>query len=169
MKKSLFCKTVALLALVILVTPATSQETNLEVASAVICKEVTSLEPIGPDISFPASIGRLCCFSRIVGASTPTTVTHVWYSGPTQRARVPLAVKGPDWRTYSSKIIQPHEIGSWRVEILDAEDTVLKVLQFITTAEERVASPGLVETVEPTQKAPPPKPQTEAPAERPVD
>jgi len=54
--------------------------------------------------------------------------------GSSMRARVDLAIKSSTWRTYSSKIIQPHEIGSWRVEVLDPEGTVLKVIQFITTS-----------------------------------
>jgi hypothetical protein len=105
----------------------------LEVAVAAICQNVVDREPVDAGISFPASVGRLNCFTKISGARTPTQITHVWYFGAQERASVDLAVKAASWRTYSSKIIQPHEIGAWRVDVLDSTGTVLKELQFEIT------------------------------------
>lgn len=123
--------------LMVLCPGAFAQETDpLDVDVSAICTGVENLEPIGAGISFPNSIGELYCFTRITGALTPTTVTHVWYFEDTERGRMDLAVNAPRWRTFSSKIIQPHEIGSWRVEILDSEGDVLKLIQFITTPEQ---------------------------------
>jgi hypothetical protein len=106
------------------------ESSSLEVAVAAICQEVVEREPVDAGISFPASVGRLYCFTKIAGAQDETQVTHVWYYGSAERARIDLNVKSDSWRTFSSKSIQGHEIGSWRVNVLDAAGTVLKELQF---------------------------------------
>lgn len=136
MKKSLSRLFAVILATVCFTLPAGSsaqEAIQLEVDVSAVCENVVNLEPTGTSVSFPVTLGRLCCFTRILGADEPTTITHVWYYGMDERTRVELIIKGNPWRTYSSKIIQAHEIGSWRVEVLDPEGTVLKVMQFITT------------------------------------
>ena len=105
-------------------------ESSLEVAVAAICQDVVDREPVDAGISFPATVGRLYCFTKIVGAQEETQVTHVWYYGSIERARIDLSIKSDSWRTFSSKSIQEHEIGSWRVNVLDPAGTVLKELQF---------------------------------------
>jgi hypothetical protein len=104
-----------------------------EVAVAAVCRDVVDHEPVDAGISFPATVGKLYCFTKITAARSPTHIAHVWYFGPTERARVELPVNGTSWRTYSSKIIQAHEIGSWHVEVVAASGTVLKELQFEIT------------------------------------
>lgn len=106
---------------------------SLEVAVAAICQDVVDREPVDAGVSFPASVGTLYCFTKIAGAQEPTKVTHVWYFGATERARVELDINSSSWRTWSSKIIQAHEIGSWRVDVTNEEGTVLKELQFEIT------------------------------------
>jgi hypothetical protein len=125
--------TVIVVFLAIPVAVQAESHAGLEVAVAAICQKVVDREPVDAGISFPSSVGRLNCFTKISGAQTPTQIRHVWYFGANERARVSLAVKSANWRTYSSKSIQPHEIGSWRVDVLDSEGTVLKELQFEIT------------------------------------
>jgi hypothetical protein len=103
---------------------------NLSVDTAVICEKVEDREPVSAGTSFPASIERLYCFTKVLGAQTPTEVTHVWYFGDTERARVNLSVRTASWRTYSSKAIQPHEVGAWRVEVLGPTGEILKTVRF---------------------------------------
>ena len=113
---------------------AVAQETpTLEVAVAAICQDVVDREPVDAGVSFPASVGTLYCFTKITGAQNPTKISHVWYFGATERARVELDVNSDNWRTWSSKIIQANEIGSWRVDVLNEAGTVLKELQFEIT------------------------------------
>lgn len=113
---------------------AVAQEApSLEVAVAAICQDVVDREPVDAGVSFSASVGTLYCFTKITGAQDPTKVTHVWYFGAEERARVELDVNSDNWRTWSSKIIQAHEIGSWRVDVLNEAGTVLKQLQFEIT------------------------------------
>jgi hypothetical protein len=109
------------------------QAGTLSVESASICTGVANREAVDVGTSFAVSVGRLYCFSKIADIPESTEIVHVWYYGDTERARVSLGVNPPAWRTHSSKIIQAHEIGSWRVEIIDTSGNLLETLKFETT------------------------------------
>lgn len=111
-----------------------AQETAyIEVAEAAICRAVVDREPIDIRTSFDSWVGKLYCFTKITGAHTPINITHVWYFGYTERARVNLSVRSSSWRTHSSKRIQTHEIGDWHVDVLGPDGRVLRSLQFKVT------------------------------------
>jgi hypothetical protein len=103
------------------------------VESASICTGIANREAVDPGTSFSVSNSKLYCFNKIADIQESTDIVHVWYYGETERARVSLGVNPPAWRTYSSKIIQAHEIGSWRVEILDASGNLLETAKFEVT------------------------------------
>ncbi|KPJ78946.1 MAG: hypothetical protein AMJ54_01480 [Deltaproteobacteria bacterium SG8_13] len=124
----------ALIVLSLVVFPAsTAIAADLQVEDAVVCSNVVDRQPVDSAVSFSASVGRLYFYTRIVGAEEPTQVVHAWYYGDAERARVTLAVNGSNWRTYSSKVIQAHETGAWRVEVLDADGNSLETVQFDVT------------------------------------
>ena len=107
---------------------------EIQVAEAAICRAVVDREPIDVRDSFDSWVGTLYCFTKITGAQSPIEITHVWYFGDTERARVSLLVRSSSWRTHSSKKIQTHEIGDWHVDILGPDGEVLRSLQFRTTS-----------------------------------
>ena len=134
MKKRLDPFVTALMFLSLVVFPATAAlGADLQVEDAAVCSNVVDRQPVDSAASFPASVGRLYFFTRITGAQEPTQVIHTWYYGDAERARVTLSVNGSNWRTYSSKVIQANEIGSWRVEVLDADGNSLETVQFDVT------------------------------------
>jgi Protein of unknown function (DUF2914) len=106
---------------------------KIEVAAAAVCKDVVDREAVDVGTRFPNSVPRLYCFTKIVGASQPTEIVHVWSYGDVERARITLAVKSADWRTYSSKAIQAHETGAWRVDVLDSAGNLLESINFEVT------------------------------------
>jgi len=112
------------------VTSKAQETASLEVAVAAICTDVVDRELVGAGNVFEASLGKVYCFTTIIGTHSPTEVTHVWYFGDIERARVNLAIKAYSWRTYSSKRIQRHEIGDWHVDVLGPAGELLKTLQF---------------------------------------
>jgi hypothetical protein len=114
-------------------TTYAQQTGSLAVAEGSICQDVVNRQPIDVGNSFEASVGTLYCFTKIIGASGPTQITHVWYFGGTERARVNLAVNAASWRTYSSKRIQTHEIGGWHVDVLGPDGKVLQTMEFTIT------------------------------------
>jgi hypothetical protein len=111
-----------------LAIPAQALASDLEVESAAICANVIDREPVGTGRTFNIAVGKLYCFTKIVGAETPTTITHVWYYGDTERARIKLSVRSMSWRTQSSKIIQAHEVGSWHVDVLGPSGKILRTI-----------------------------------------
>lgn len=127
------CMAIISLCLLIPFSSHAQQAGALSVESASICTGVANREAVDAGTSFAVSIGRLYCFSKIAGIQESTDIVHVWYYGETERARISLGVNPPAWRTLSSKIIQAHEIGAWRVEILDASGNLLETLKFETT------------------------------------
>ena len=109
--------------------PVLAQD-SLEVALGVISRDVVDREPVNDSNTFYSSVGKLYCFTKIVGADHPVTITHVWYFGDTERASVSLAVRSSPWRTFSSKKIQAHEVGDWHVDVLGPDGDVIQTLNF---------------------------------------
>lgn len=137
MKRILFssgvCAAVLSLCILIPFSSYAQQAGSLSVETAAICTGVADRQPVDAGTRFSVSNDRLYCFSKIANIAEATEIVHVWYFGDTERARVSLGVKPPAWRTHSSKIIQTHEIGPWRVEILDASGNLLDTLKFEVT------------------------------------
>ena len=125
---------VVLISLCLLIPAVGAQESDkLEVAAAAISKDVVAREAVDVGTRFSNSTPRLYCFTKIVGASQPTEIVHVWSYSDVERARVSLAVNAASWRTYSSKAIQAHEIGPWRVDVLDTSGNLLETIDFEIT------------------------------------
>lgn len=120
----------ALIGLCLGVFLSAAHASGLEVAEAVITTAVVEREPIDEVKVFPREIGRLYCFTRIVGADEPTLVYHLWYRSEELMSRVALPVNSPSWRTWSLKPVQDDESGEWRVEIQNEEGVVLKKVHF---------------------------------------
>lgn len=120
--------------LCLLIPAAGAQEANkVQIVAAAICKDVVDREAVDVGTQFSNSVSRLYCFTKAVTTEIPTEIIHVWRYGDVERARVSLAVKAATWRTYSSKAIQSHEIGPWRVDILDASGNLLETVNFEIT------------------------------------
>ena len=59
------------------------------------------------------------------------TVTHRWFYQDQVMREIQLTIGGADWRTWSSKNIDPLWAGAWKVEVVDdATGTVLTTLPF---------------------------------------
>lgn len=122
----------AVVSFLVLAGPAAAGE--LTVASAATCTGVVDHEPLNPGVEFASTVGKVFCLTRIEGALDPVQVSHEWYYGDVHRASVTLAVRSSSFRTYSSKIIQDHEVGTWRVEVLGPDGELLETLKFEITA-----------------------------------
>jgi hypothetical protein len=135
--KTMFSITSAIVVIVsmcLLIPAVAAQASNtLEVVASAICKDVVDREAVDVGTSFSTQVPRLYCFTKVVGAAEPTKVVHVWSYGDVERARVSLAVNAATWRTHSSKAIQAHEIGTWRVDVLDASGNLLETINFEVT------------------------------------
>ncbi len=118
-----------LLAAIALVTVAPAVCLAVEVAEAVMCRDVQDREPVDAGDSFSSDIGKVWCWSKIKDGKG-TTIKHVYYHEGDEKAAVELAIRSPLWRTYSSKRVLPSWTGQWRVDIVGEDGEILKSLEF---------------------------------------
>jgi len=108
----------------------TEQAVALSVAEAVITSNVVDRLPADTLTAVAADAGQVYCWTRITGVSGEIEIIHVWYKGEEEVARIPLRVAGDNWRTWSSKKIDPTWTGAWRVEVIGPDGTLLKTVSF---------------------------------------
>jgi hypothetical protein len=106
-------------------------EDGLRVEQMEFCAAVRDRGPVGAAESFPSDIARVYCFTKIVGAQDTVSVAHVWYFGDSEMARVNLSVKSSSWRTWSTKKMAPQWKGTWRVEVVESDTTVVASKEFV--------------------------------------
>lgn len=102
------------------------QETaELQVVRDAVAEGIIDREPVDSGEVFSPSLGRIYYFTEVESSGPSSEITHVWYYGDREVARVSLPVEGSRWRTWSSKGILLGWIGQWKVEAVTAEGTVL--------------------------------------------
>jgi Protein of unknown function (DUF2914) len=102
----------------------------LKVVEAAIATGVENRTPVGAASTFTATIGKLYCFTKVVGAKQPTEIKHVWFFNNTEVTSITLPVKAVTWRTFSNKTIPPYMKGDWKVEVQSSDGKVLKAVDF---------------------------------------
>jgi hypothetical protein len=117
------------LAAIVLVASVSGACLAVEVADAVVCRDVQDREPVDAGDSFAADVGKVWCWSKIKDGKG-TKIKHVYYHEGEEKAVVELSIGSPMWRTYSSKGILSSWTGQWRVDIVGEEGEVLKSLEF---------------------------------------
>jgi len=106
---------------------ATSGETvaTLVIKDARFCTGVENREPVEVADQFSSEITRLYFWSAVENSGSETTISHVWYFGGQEQARVALPIKPSRYRTWSSRLIPPGSVGSWKVQVVDSGGNVL--------------------------------------------
>ncbi len=103
----------------------------ITVVQAEACRSVENRTPVATADQFPSDVGKLYLYTNVqLEPGSETSIQHVWYHGNKEMAKVKLPVKGPRWRTYSSKVIDSSWTGDWRVEIKTNEDQLIKSVSF---------------------------------------
>ena len=113
-------------------TPSKSKPVpaSLSVQEMVVATDIERFKPIGVAERFPSTVGKLFCFTKIMGAKGETSVRHLWFYGDRLMSEVLLPVQRISWRTFSSRTIRPEWTGSWRVDITAEDGTLLKSVSF---------------------------------------
>lgn len=99
--------------------PVLAEELYIE--KLVIAKGIEDHVPIEPGFTFDSNVEKLCCFTKICGATSETTISHVWYLNDKKMIRVNLPVRTGSWRTHSSIKILPIWKGHWWVNVVHGE------------------------------------------------
>lgn len=119
--------------LFVVAAPGTAQQadtTALTVTQLVVATGVENREPVGAAERFAPDVGTLYCYMAVEGDAPETQLTQVWTHDDQEMARVPLTVRGPRWRTWSSKKIAPSWTGAWTVTVVDDAGNTLKSVAF---------------------------------------
>lgn len=88
-------------------------------------------ELTGETSSFPANIGVVFCRVAIIDASQPQTLTIIWYREDAEMSRATRQLSKQKPSAIMQRTIPAKQAGSWRVEIVDANDNALTVLLFV--------------------------------------
>jgi len=105
-------------------------QNSLQIEEMVFCKNIKNTEPVDIDSSFYDTVQKVFCFTKVVGATDSTTISHIWYFNNEEIAEVDLNINSPSWRTWSSKNILKSWDGIWRVDIYSASGVLLKSKEF---------------------------------------
>lgn len=111
-----------------LISISNAAEPTVEVAA--IATSVENLIPIGVSEKFPPSIGRLYCYSKIIGGEGQNIV-HVWYLNEKKFNETILSIKARSYRTYSYATIYPGMKGEGRVDITTGDGKIIKSVEFL--------------------------------------
>ena len=133
-KPRFFLLTSMLIMLALIPLNLTAQEnadSSIQLDRAVICRSIEDRAPIASGSVFSDSVGQLYCFTKVVGATTDTTIIHHWYLNGKLKASVTLPVRSASWRTWSSKKITPGETGDWMVEVVTEDGNALESILFL--------------------------------------
>jgi len=101
-----------------------------EVIDIKFAKKIKNKEPVGVSDSFPNTIKKVYCWTKIRAFKVPTYVVHNWYYKNRLMASVKLDITYPVFRTWSSKKIFKNWIGKWRVEVLDEDGNIIALKEF---------------------------------------
>ncbi len=120
-----------LFVLFVFVLTAFAQDGGLMVEQMDFCTAVEERQPVGIDTAFADTVERVYCYTKISGAADTTSISHVWYHNDKEMAKIDLAVRAKNWRTWSSKRIMETWTGSWRVDVTDVTGAVIKSKKFV--------------------------------------
>jgi hypothetical protein len=118
------------IAAMLLAAPAALWAASLEVQDVAIGTGVYERSPTGISSYFDSSVGKLYAFTRVTGAEGDTRVYHKWYHGEVLVADVPLTVRSGNWRTWSTKNVQPEWTGDWRLVVVSENGSILETIKF---------------------------------------
>jgi hypothetical protein len=107
------------------------RESPVTVENMVFCTAIKDRNPIGTDIGFLNSVGKIYCFTKLSSALDTTSISHIWYWNNTHIATVDLKVNGKSWRTWSSKTVIEEWTGIWRVDVVSPVGGIIHSQEFL--------------------------------------
>jgi hypothetical protein len=104
---------------------------GISVIELAACRSIENKAPVGSAEKFASDVGRIYVFTKVgLDASKEGSIKHVWKFNKKEITTIKLPVKGPQWRTYSSKKIDASLKGDWEVDVVTDADEVLKSVSF---------------------------------------
>lgn len=107
---------------------STAGDITVEVAA--VATSVEDLIPVGVAEKFSASVGKLYCYSKIIGGEGQN-IKHLWYLNEKKIGETTLSIKSGSYRTYSVGTIPSHMKGNGRCDVVTEDSDVLKRVDFL--------------------------------------
>ncbi len=103
------------------------------VARAAITSAVVDREPVDNLLTLSNEFDRVYFFTDLRHLEGHR-VSHRWYYRDRLMSEVQFEIRGPRWRVWSSKSLDPSWVGEWRVAVVDQDGTILATRQFVYTS-----------------------------------
>ncbi len=101
-----------------------------KLVQAVMCESIENFQPVNSGVVFSISSGEVFCFSKFDPVLEKTYVLHQWYKKDKLIFTMRLTLSPPKWSSFSRIQIRDIDKGPWRVEIVNARNTLLQTLRF---------------------------------------
>ena len=101
-----------------------------EVSRALFATGIDNREPVATVDSLDSSTPRSVTFFTELNDLSGHTVTHQWLHKDKVMFEKSFEVKAQRWRVWTSKTLIPNWSGTWTVNVLDAEQTLLASKSF---------------------------------------
>lgn len=100
-----------------------------KVSRSAFSTAIENREPIDDIASLSNDHRRIFFFSELTDLDGQT-VSHRWEREGQVMADVPFEVRGPRWRVWSTKQLQPSWTGQWSVSVVDGNGRVIESRHF---------------------------------------
>lgn len=106
---------------------------QIVLAKAVMCEDLKELVPQNPTTVFSIERRKAVCFTLFDPVPQKAVIYHQWFHRDQSSAKIRLTIKPPRWSTYSSIQFRAEDTGPWRVDIMDDQGHIFRVLRFSIT------------------------------------
>ncbi len=103
------------------------------VARSAFTTAIADREPVDTLQTIEANDQKIYFFTELLEMQGQTA-THRWEYNGEVMAEVAFEVKGPRWRVWSSKNMQPGWVGEWKVSVLNSANEVISESMLTVTA-----------------------------------
>ena len=133
---------VAVLSFSIFYTPCLAEDDQSEkqvpppvLKQAVLCEKLinNNTKPVNEGVVFSSSLGGIFCFTEFDPVYEDTVIYHNYYFKDKFVSPKRLELRRPRWATYSEIHLRESDKGPWRVEITDADGSILSTIRFSIT------------------------------------
>ena len=121
------------------------------VARSAFTTAIADREPVDTLQTIEAQEQTIYFFTELLDMQEQTA-THRWEYNGEVMAEVTFEVKGPRWRVWSSKNLQPEWLGEWKVSVINgANDVISETTLNIVAATATESAPALTAPTVTTQ------------------
>lgn len=104
---------------------------RLQVDELLIAHDVQNKMPVQPGLHYSTRDRKVWAWTALENPGDDTSITMVWKHRTREKHRVKLKVgHSKQWRTWSHHTLAAEDAGAWQVEVRDADERLLEVLEF---------------------------------------